>query len=91
MRRTIASAGKDGVATFGNGMARLLGRICLSPRGFGGCLDSGLVQYGQCRPNVRQSPLTATARQRVVEERGFTHGDQWDCTENAFSAGYWAV
>src|SRR5713226_5347608 len=82
MRCTIASAGKEGVTAPGNGMACLLGRICLPPRGLGNHLDSSLVQHGQGRCNVRQSPLTATARKRVVEERGLAHGGQWDCTEN---------
>ena len=64
MRRTIASAGEDGVATLGNGVARLLGRICLSPGGLGNCLDSSLVQHSQGRFNVCQSPFTAAAGER---------------------------
>ena len=38
MRGAIASAGKDGVTTLGDGLTRLSGRICLSSRGFGGRL-----------------------------------------------------
>jgi hypothetical protein len=87
VRSAVASAGKDGVATLGNGVACLLGRVCLSPRGLGNRLDSSLVQHGRGRSNIRQSPLTATARERVVEERGFVHGGQWDCTENEFPSG----
>ena len=84
MRRAVAATGKDGVATLGDGMARLLGRIRLAPRGLGGCLDSGLMQHGQGRFNVRQPPLAATARQRVVEEARPCAWSQWDCTENEF-------
>ena len=73
MRSAIAAAGKDGVASLGDGMARLFGRVGLAPRGFGRCLDSGLAQHGQCRFHVRQPPRTAPARERVVEESGLAH------------------
>ncbi len=73
MRRAIASAGEDGVATFGDGLARLLGGFRLAARGLGGGLDSSLVQDGQCRLHVRQSPRMATARERVVEKNGLAH------------------
>ena len=86
---TVASAGKDRVATCGDGMMRLRGCIRLAARRFDAGLDTCLPQYCQCPLYLRQSSRTSPARQRVVEENGLAHGkrgmkteigNQMDCT-----------
>ena len=75
VRGAVASAGKDSVVTFGNCLACLLARFCLSARRLGSGFDSGVTQHSQGCLNVCQPPLSARAGERVVEEKGLAHQD----------------
>ena len=80
MYRAVAATGKDGVATLGDGVARLFWRIRLAASGLQRRLYSSLAQDVQCRFHVRQTAQVALPRQRVVKKHGLAHGlSSMDC------------